>query len=747
MIEHMKELKNTMRKVGILALLLLMGQGLSFAQVEMSIAGELTPRPMDQDARVYYKQMDANDNVCALIKVKPSNPMGAALVLQTGGGLAPVPPPKGATNKQSDGSWWYWLSPNTRNIFFTAAGYKETARLGVRLEAGKVYELTLAVGAALTVIQTTSLNKAVMKLSISPKDCVVSFGTDDHFDMGRKTINDGYFDEVLRKGTYKFKIENPLYETYIGTYVLNSSSSEQTITLRPAFGLLCIESDPSGADVYLDGAAQSVGKTPYTTGRLPKGKHQIQLYKEDYYGYSAELEVLPDGQEQKIPTIQLKPQFGWVTCQCDDAEALLTITDARERVMGKGKSGLKVKLNSRGDYRLEASKSSHASQSVTIQGGSNIEGKNCLVRVEAPVPLYGTLQLSTEPSRADVFVDGKKMGQSMFLKQLLIGEHSIELQKEGYQPMKFSVNIQKDETVDLKKTLTAGPLKKTITLVTQNAYLYLDGKELAFRSWTGELEIGRKYKVTTHTHTENYEDGEREIVVVENGPNTFAVPVPAFTGGWLTIKSNGYRIAVIQTSAGKTIRSVSIPCSDVQLPAGRYVVIIHGNDQWKECKHSFSVKQGVETVVTMNPQEKKMQKKEPVLVRIPMLWDLGSMSKYGFSVALGSGLGIGGYNNLFNMDFLVSYHITNTKQQQSLVGYKLTAYPSFNVLKTEYLGDTAHLNVGPYYEWHNKLGHFFGARIGFGWHFSDFSIGLSYGTQSIFAFDFRMRVNIHLFRL
>lgn len=41
----------------------------------MSIEGALVLEPDDKDAASYYRQTDVNDKVCALIKVKPSNPM------------------------------------------------------------------------------------------------------------------------------------------------------------------------------------------------------------------------------------------------------------------------------------------------------------------------------------------------------------------------------------------------------------------------------------------------------------------------------------------------------------------------------------------------------------------------------------------------------------------------------------------------------------------------------------------------
>ncbi|MBQ7518381.1 MAG: PEGA domain-containing protein [Bacteroidales bacterium] len=452
----MKCLKQYLQKVGLFTILILMVPWPLMAQVEMSITGELTLRPTDADATSYFRQTDSDDKVCAIIKVKPSHPMGAVLVLQTGGSIAPVPPPKGMSNKQLNGSWWYWLSPMTRNIFFTAEGYTETAPLGVRLEAGKVYELKLTVGAAKKSIDTFSLDETVLKLNITPEDCVVSYGKDDKFDMGTSKVNDGYFDEVLAFGTYKVKVENPYYETHIETYNVDAETEEDVISLRPLYGFLCFESQPAGADVYMDGSVEPIGKTPFTSGKILRGMHSFRVSKENYYDYQIEHEVYPDGNKQSVPLVELSPQFGIVTCVCDDADATLIVTDTAGRVVGQGKSGMRLELGSEGNYKLEASKSSHSSLSVEIQGGAGLEGQDLTVNIGAPEPIYGRLSITSEPMLAEVWIDGERAGDTPWEDNLLIGKHQIELKCEWHLLEPFTVNIVENENLSVSKTMIDG---------------------------------------------------------------------------------------------------------------------------------------------------------------------------------------------------------------------------------------------------------------------------------------------------
>ncbi|MBQ7518382.1 MAG: PEGA domain-containing protein [Bacteroidales bacterium] len=454
-----------------MSLLLLMAAQPMVAQVEMSIMGELTLQPSDADASSNYRQTDSDDNVCSLIKVKTTNPMGAVLVLQTGGGIAPVPPPEGITNSQQDGSWWYWLSPKTRNIFFTAEGYTETAPLGVRLQAGKVYELKLKVGAAKKTIDTFKLDEPVLTLNITPEDCVVSYGEDDHFDMGVRTIKDGHFKEALAYGTYQIKVENPFYETYIGTHRFDADTRESSISLRPLHSLLSFESNPAGAEVYMDGSVDPIGKTPFTSGRISKGKHSFRVFKENYYGCQMEYDVNSDGSVQSVPLIVLKPQFGVVTCVCDDADATLTVTDAVGKIIGQGQSGLRLELNSRGNYKLEASKLSHNSQSISIQGGISLEGQELTVSIGAPIPIYGGLAVTSEPMHAELWIDGEKVGNTNWEGKLLIGEHRIELAKEDYFLEPFMVNILENENLSVSKIMNEGTVPSLLGTESANCYI------------------------------------------------------------------------------------------------------------------------------------------------------------------------------------------------------------------------------------------------------------------------------------
>ena len=271
-------------------------------------------------------------------------------------------------------------------------------------------------------------------MTISPEESMVSYGTSRDQMINIAPVYDGYFDASLPEGKYFFKIESEFYETYTTEITIGKGMKEVDVTLVPSFGFLNFSSDPDGADVYLDG--KRIGTTPIAkTDRVSKGEHTILFRK-------------GDGTVQSVPTAELKPQFGTVTILCDDPGAELIVTDPSGKEVFRGKSGESVRLNSQATYKLESSKPSHISQSQGIVG-KTIEGKNVEVRVDVPVPIYGGLQISSIPSRAEVFIDGQYAGTTLFAQAVLAGSHSVELRKEGYATQRRVVEIERDQTMSI----------------------------------------------------------------------------------------------------------------------------------------------------------------------------------------------------------------------------------------------------------------------------------------------------------
>lgn len=141
---------------------------------------------------------------------------------------------------------------------------------------------------------------------------------------------------------------------------------------------------------------------------------------------------------------------------------------------------LLLKSATSGEYKLTISKSKPAAvmQPLTLDeikvlnaGARQVTGNTAVgfgakeaaqaQPVEAAQPAApspgGTLNISTVPYLADVFVDGKDMGYSPAKIRLSPGKHSVKVSKNGYQPYMKEVVVALDSEQKLDVTLEKKP--------------------------------------------------------------------------------------------------------------------------------------------------------------------------------------------------------------------------------------------------------------------------------------------------
>ena len=231
--------------------------------------------------------------------------------------------------------------------------------------------------------------------------------------------SDGIAQKFVKLGSYEYRIQAPNYHTSAGIVAVDDPNNKKMleINLAPAFGWIEIPANPeyNGAQVYIDNAL--VGTIPMKSQNLPSGEHDIKIVKALYNPYSQKVLVKDNETSQVTPN--LSANFSEVTISVDN--------DADIYVNGelKTKGSWTGKLES-GSYLMEAKKENYrsTSQSVDI---SAVNDKQT-IQLSAPIPIYGTANITSTPAMADVFIDGKNMGQTpLFISNLLIGNHTLEI--------------------------------------------------------------------------------------------------------------------------------------------------------------------------------------------------------------------------------------------------------------------------------------------------------------------------------
>jgi PEGA domain-containing protein len=119
-------------------------------------------------------------------------------------------------------------------------------------------------------------NTGSLRVSSSPSGAELFVDGDEH-GITPQTITG------VTPGTHRIRLISPGHETWSESVVISADDTcEMDVTLKKegTFGSLSVDSDPTGADVYLD--SQHYGKTPLTADNISTGPHTIEIKKNGY---------------------------------------------------------------------------------------------------------------------------------------------------------------------------------------------------------------------------------------------------------------------------------------------------------------------------------------------------------------------------------------------------------------------------------------------------------------------------------
>ncbi len=263
---------------------------------------------------------------------------------------------------------------------------------------------------------------------------------DDEF-VGLKEVS-----KLLGVGkTHRWRVECDMYHVESGELVMPYGNPVvKDVKLRPAYGFVNVRTSPeTNAMIYIDN--KYVGKTPFTSGKLKIGEHKMVVAKEQYKPSNQEF-VITDGDttNMQVGMISNVVKVNVVT----DSLSYIYV-DNDEKDMGQWSGNVSL-----GTHLFEARKSSHHTSYLDIDVKSD---DNDIIVIPDPSPMYGNLSIATTPYGANVYVDDKYVGQTpRVIEKILVGEHELKLEKDGYAYYSRKINIMEDETFILNETLSVG---------------------------------------------------------------------------------------------------------------------------------------------------------------------------------------------------------------------------------------------------------------------------------------------------
>ena len=230
--------------------------------------------------------------------------------------------------------------------------------------------------------------------------------------------------------------------TYVLDLVIQNMGAEP-VDAGGNFYALSVQ--PKNAVVTIDGVLQPSSSDGEYSAMLPYGTHTYKVEAGGYISKSGSF-VVSSGDMTPV-SVSLLSAMASVSITCPTPAVSLYVD---KKAVGNSPWSGSLK---EGMHLLEARKSGYRSQQKTIQLAQQ---QKLDVTFGELVAIQGNLSVNYKPFGADVYVDGKKLGQSpRVFNGLLVGNHQVEVRKDGYATDRKTVAISEGQTASITGTLAS----------------------------------------------------------------------------------------------------------------------------------------------------------------------------------------------------------------------------------------------------------------------------------------------------
>lgn len=383
----------------------------------------------------------------------------------------------------------------------------------------------------------------------------------ESFKTGKDLYEKGDFDqaiEVLKKAIMEFeslkipsgKINEGLYDSYLYMGLCYVGKGEEknarelfrkAILINPTAKLdpdlfspkvitlhtevqaslrveLRVNSTPPGANVYIDDKLRGV--TPLIISDLIAGDHVVKISRKDYQDWVSKISLFA-GRSEEI-RVTLSANLGSLSIISRPPGARVFINN-----QFRGVTPLSIDNMAEGEYSLNISREGF---SEVTQKALIIAGKKTEIAVELPVNI-GSIRVTSVPSGADVFLDGKSAGITpLIIKDISVGEHRVELKKSGFIDSTSRVLVEKDRVNDVNVVLSRTTGSFNIVSIPSGALILVDGVQKGLTPFKiDNIPAGdHQVKLTK----DGYQDLETTITVIEKKVGELRVEMKRYTGSF-----------------------------------------------------------------------------------------------------------------------------------------------------------------------------------------------------------------------
>ena len=425
-------------------------------------------------------ELDQNGETAALIKM---------VTTQTGftfdGGALGI-----VKTKQTPGEVWVYIPRGSKKISVKhpQLGVLRDYYFPCAIEAARTYEMVLISGEVRTIVKEKA-NSQYIVIQVSPANAIIEF--DNEF----LPTNNGYAQKFVKLGTYEYRVQAKDYHTTAGKVTIDDPNNKKMleVNLKPAFGWIEIPDNEeyNGAQVFIDNTL--AGTIPMKSRNLSSGEHNLKIVKSLYNPFS-QIVTVKDNEATQVKPL-LTANYSEVTISVDnDAEIYIT-EEKKANGLWKGKLEL-------GSYKFEAKKEGHRGTSQNVEITKDQVKQN--FHLNSPTPIYGSLNITSTPSMADILIDGKSYDKTpLYLPQILAGTHNISIKLKNHKNYYAKITIDEDKILSknivLEEQIEPEGFVVIVTSKKHDINLYIDGKS------KGVVNKGTKTKLFLYSGSHLFE--------------------------------------------------------------------------------------------------------------------------------------------------------------------------------------------------------------------------------------------------
>lgn len=260
---------------------------------------------------------------------------------------------------------------------------------------------------------------------------------------------------TLPAGTHRVRISTPGYQSKDVEVILEGHTPvRKQVDLVSDSASLTVETDAEGAAIRINGVDH--GGSPCTVDRILEGEVVVEIHAEGYQPLVQKMK-LAAGEAQKIKLAMTPIPATLKIVSIPDKARVYVNNEPR------GQTPVELADLAPGKHRVRVEMDGYDPEARDVDLGRGTR-KSEEFRLTSNT---GRIELTTEPDRVTVLLDGKKVGETkakpdsttnisepLTVDAIPAGEHELRLVRKGYIEGKQKIQIEQGKTAPLHAKLT-----------------------------------------------------------------------------------------------------------------------------------------------------------------------------------------------------------------------------------------------------------------------------------------------------